>query len=200
MVLLSPRKLGLPREGGFSEFDERYFNVAFRSHSDWGRSKSEGRGLWGQNSLGTRADHSWCGWVNQGNIHSLAAVLGADDLCHSFWSGLTQQLVRTCLDKGVCLSVGHETVLENFCLHSFLLLVKVLLKLWVQYECQLLCIIIFFFLSWCQGKERESISKRKWTLGPRQPLIKSSCRSFGNLQSWLGNAFSPFWISFLNLQ
>ena len=92
MVLLSPRKLGLPREGGFSEFDERYFNVAFRSHSDWGRSKSEGRGLWGQNSLGTRADHSWCGWVNQGNIHSLAAVLGADDLCHSFWSGLTQQL------------------------------------------------------------------------------------------------------------
>lgn len=42
--------------------------------------------------LGTGADHSRRGWVNQGNIHSLAAVLGADDLCHSFWSGLTQQL------------------------------------------------------------------------------------------------------------
>lgn len=42
--------------------------------------------------LGTGADHSRRGWVNQGNIHSLAAVLGANDLCHSFWSGLTQQL------------------------------------------------------------------------------------------------------------
>lgn len=43
-------------------------------------------------SLGTRADHSRCRWVNQSHIHALAAVLGADDLCHPFWPGLTQQL------------------------------------------------------------------------------------------------------------
>lgn len=54
--------------------------------------RSEGQGLRVQNSLGTWADHSRCGWVNQGNIHSLAAILGANDLCHAFWSGLTQQL------------------------------------------------------------------------------------------------------------
>lgn len=42
--------------------------------------------------LGTRADHSRCGWVNQGHIHSLAAILGANDLCHPFWPGLAQQL------------------------------------------------------------------------------------------------------------
>ena len=54
--------------------------------------------------------------------------------------------VRTCLDKGVCLSVGLETVSETFSLHSFLLLVKVLLKLLVQYECQLL----FMYFS-CPG-------------------------------------------------
>lgn len=42
--------------------------------------------------LGTRADHSRCRWVNQSHIHALAAVLGADDLCHPFWPGLTQQL------------------------------------------------------------------------------------------------------------
>lgn len=53
------------------------------------------------NSLGTGADHSRRGWVNQGNIHSLAAVLGADDLCHSFWSGLTQQLSCRRREKNV---------------------------------------------------------------------------------------------------
>ena len=42
--------------------------------------------------LGTRADHSRCRWVNQSHIHSLAAILGADDLCHPFWPGLAQQL------------------------------------------------------------------------------------------------------------
>lgn len=51
---------------------------------DWGRH--------GWNSLGTGADHSRCRWVNQGNIHSLTAVLGANDLCHALRSGLTQQL------------------------------------------------------------------------------------------------------------
>lgn len=53
------------------------------------------------NSLGTGADHSRRGWVNQGNIHSLAAVLGANDLCHSFWSGLTQQLPCRRREKNV---------------------------------------------------------------------------------------------------
>ena len=110
MVLLSPRKLGLPWEGGFSEFDERY--LAFCSQNDWGRSKSEGRGLWDQNSLGTRADHSWCGWVNQGNIHSLAAVLGADDLCHSLWSGLTQQLPCRQREKHVLMSRVYRACMK----------------------------------------------------------------------------------------
>lgn len=42
--------------------------------------------------FGTRADHSRSGGVNQGNINSLAAVLGTDDLRQSLWSWLTQQL------------------------------------------------------------------------------------------------------------
>lgn len=54
-----------------------------------------------ENSLGTGADHSRRGWVNQGNIHSLAAVLGANDLCHSFRSGLTQQLPCRRREKNV---------------------------------------------------------------------------------------------------
>lgn len=41
--------------------------------------------------FGTRADHSRSGGVNQGNINSLAAVLGTDDLRQSLWSWLTQQ-------------------------------------------------------------------------------------------------------------
>lgn len=41
--------------------------------------------------FGTRADHSRSGGVNQGNINSLAAVLGTDDLRQSLWSRLTQQ-------------------------------------------------------------------------------------------------------------
>jgi hypothetical protein len=44
------------------------------------------------NSLGTGADHSRRRWVNQGHVHSLAAIFGADDLCHSFWPRLAQQL------------------------------------------------------------------------------------------------------------
>lgn len=77
--------------GCFSRFVERYLNLAFGYHTHRGRIRRGGlRAV--QNSLGTGADHSWCGWVDQGNIHSLAAVLGANDLCHSFWSGLTQQL------------------------------------------------------------------------------------------------------------
>jgi hypothetical protein len=42
--------------------------------------------------LGTGADHSRRRWVNQGHVHSLAAIFGADDLCHSFWPRLAQQL------------------------------------------------------------------------------------------------------------
>lgn len=41
--------------------------------------------------FGTRADHSRSGGVNQGNINSLAAILGTDDLRQSLWSRLTQQ-------------------------------------------------------------------------------------------------------------
>lgn len=44
-----------------------------------------------QGSLGTRADHSRSGGVNQGNINSLAAVLRTDDLRQSLRSWLTQQ-------------------------------------------------------------------------------------------------------------
>jgi len=50
-----------------------------------------GMGVCFQVLLGTRADHSRSGGVNQGNINSLAAVLGTDDLRQSLWSRLTQQ-------------------------------------------------------------------------------------------------------------
>ena len=39
--------------------------------------------------LGTGAAHSRCRWVNQA---LLAAIASADDLCHPFWPGQTQQL------------------------------------------------------------------------------------------------------------
>lgn len=70
-----------------------WLNLALGYHNYGARICNKEQRLVGLgNSLGTGADHSRCRWVNQGHIHSLAAILGTDDLCHPFRPGLAQQL------------------------------------------------------------------------------------------------------------
>lgn len=72
---------------------QTWLNLALGYHNCRARICDKEQGLVGLgDSLGTGADHSRCRWVNQGHIHSLAAILGTDDLCHPFWPGLAQQL------------------------------------------------------------------------------------------------------------
>ena len=185
MVLLSPRKLGLPWEGGFSEFEKRYFNLAFCSYNDWGRSKSEGRGLWDQNSLGTRADHSWCGWVNQGNIHSLAAVLGADDLCHSLWSGLTQQLPCRQREKHVLMSGVYRACMK--------VLVRIysqgiiLVSFSVLCVCVYVCVCTHLNLCCAYSLSRVRLFATTWTVARQAPLFMGSSRQ----EYWSGLPCPP---------